>query len=370
MKKEILDAEQKSRVCCLAEEKLKQQMEEVVEPFLMEISLCGKLKAEKKAESKTVVGKRAEEAEGITCEAAAATGEADNGQEELYYELYPQKTQKGTIVISYGFTESCLKYHELIYYFYQQGYQVAVMDHRGHGKSLREVEDVTIVHIDLFSRYVKDLHQFVKNVVKPMAQGQPLYLYAHSMGGCIGAFYLEQYPKDFAKAILNAPMLGLKLGACPAWAARILCDLKVMKGSGTERLFTQSTFDPEESFAQSSASSEARHAWYLEHRQKDPTYQTCSASYYWGKEAINAGEFVISRTQAKKVQIPVLLFQAELDDLVKPRAQQKFVERIGNGRLMLVKGVRHEIYRAPNAVLEAYLEEIFRFYEEDESSPV
>lgn len=352
MKKEILDVEQSSRVTCLSEENLKQQMEEAVEPFLMKICQCGRLQTGKKAEQEEDGG-----------------GAAAGGQAELYYELYPQETEKGTIVISYGFTESCLKYHELIYYFFKQGYQVAVMDHRGHGKSLREVDDVTIVHIDLFSRYVKDLHQFVKTVAKPMAQGKPLYLYGHSMGGCIGAFYLEQYPDDFEKAVLNAPMLGLKLGACPAWAARILCDLKVMKGNGKERLFTQSAFDPEEPFAQSSASSQARHAYYLEKRQKDPSYQTCSASYYWGKEAINAGEFVTSRAQAKKVKTPVLLFQAELDDLVKPHAQQRFVERIENGRLMLVKGVRHEIYRAPNKVLEPYLEEIFRFYEEGEELP-
>lgn len=344
MKKEILDVAQRSRVTCLAEEDLKRQMQKVVEPFLSGVCQCGRLPA----------GQRTGEVE---------ENEKEQAGEELYYELYPQRTEKGTIVISYGFTESCLKYHELIYYFYQQGYQVAVMDHRGHGKSLREVEDVTIVHIELFSRYVKDLHRFVKDVVMPMAQNGPLYLYAHSMGGCIGAFYLEQYPKDFARAVLNAPMLGLNLGACPAWAARILCDMKVMKGNGRERLFTQSAFDPEEPFAESSASSRARHAYYLEQRQNDPSYQTCSASYYWGKEAINAGEFVSSRAQTRKVRTPVLLFQAELDRLVRPGAQKRFIERIADGRLMVVKGVRHEIYRAPNEVLEPYLEEIFRFYE-------
>lgn len=330
MKKEILEVAATGAGRCFAEETLRQQMDTVAEPFLASVCVCGMCR-----------------------------------EQGLYYELYPQAAPKGTIVISYGFTESCLKYHELIYYFYREGYQVAVMDHRGHGKSMREVEDVTIVHIDLFSRYVKDLHQFVKNVVRPMAQEKPLYLYAHSMGGCIGAFYLEQYPLDFSKAVLNAPMLGLKLGACPAWAARVLCDLKVLKGEGKERLFTQSAFDPEEPFTQSSASSEARHRYYMEKRQQDPDYQTSSASYYWGKEAINAGNFVISAAQAKKVQAPVLLFQAELDTLVKPQAHDRFIKRIADGRLVLVKGVRHEIYRAPNEVLEAYLEKIFSFYGEE-----
>lgn len=204
-----------------------------------------------------------------------------------------------------------MKYHELIYYFYLQGYQVAIMDHRGHGKSMREVEDHTIVHIGLFSRYVKDLHRFVKTVVKPMAKDLPLYLYAHSMGGCIGAFYLEQYPEDFAKAVLNAPMLGVNLGGVPSWAARVLCDFKVFGGNGKDRLLTQGTFDPEESFADASCSSEARHDYYMKKRREDESCQTSSGSYEWGREAINAGKFVISKKQAKKVKTPLLYFRRE-----------------------------------------------------------
>lgn len=331
MKKEILDLTQKCRVKCLPEDILEQKMEEEAEPFLQRIRVSGMMKT---TENKG-----------------------------LYYELYPQENAKGTIVVSYGFTESCLKYYELLYYFYREGYQAAIMDHRGHGRSMREVEDMTVVHVELFSRYVKDLHHFVEKKVKPMADGKPLYLFAHSMGGCIGTFYLEQYPDDFKRAVLTAPMLGVKLGGCPAWAARVLCDMEVFRGKGTERLFTQSAFDSDESFEECSASSEARHAWYMKKRREDENYQTSSGSYYWGKEAINAGEFVVSRKQAEKVKASVLLFQAEYDSLVKPEPQDRFISRIADGRLVFVPGVRHEIYRAPNEVLQPYLEEIFRFYE-------
>ena len=331
MKKEILDMTKKSRVECLPADILEQKMEEEAEPLLQRIRVRGMMKT---TENKG-----------------------------LYYELYPQENAKGTIVVSYGFTESCLKYYELLYYFYREGYQAAIMDHRGHGRSMREVEDMTVVHVELFSRYVKDLHHFVEKKVKPMADGKPLYLFAHSMGGCIGTFYLEQYPDDFKRAVLTAPMLGVKLGGCPAWAARVLCDMEVFRGKGTERLFTQSAFDPDESFEECSASSEARHAWYMKKRREDENYQTSSGSYYWGKEAINAGEFVVSRKQAEKVKASVLLFQAEYDSLVKPEPQDRFISRIADGRLVFVPGVRHEIYRAPNEVLQPYLEEIFRFYE-------
>ncbi len=350
MNKEVLDQNQNCRIACFSEEDFSKQMHDVVEPFLEKICRDGRMRTERLSPG---------EAEGMK----------ETPHEGLYYELYPQQGAKGTIVISYGFTESCLKYHELIWYFYGQGYQVAVMDHRGHGRSVRDVEDVTIVYIDLFSRYVKDLHRFVQTVVKPMAQDKPLYLFAHSMGGCIGAFYLEQYPDDFSKAVLSSPMLELNLGACPPWAARILCDLKVAKGEGKERLFTQSPFDPEESFAESSASSRARHEYYHQLRRDNAAYQTSSASYYWGKEAINAGKFVISTAQAKKIRTPVLLFQAQLDTLVKPSAQEKFISRIACGRIVLVENARHEIYRSPREVLEPYLEEILSFYEEKASAP-
>ena len=223
MKKTVLKENNSCRMQCIAEENLEQEMDSQVEPFLKQVQICGWMEVapeggesqERDVASADSTSQKSENApeDGVAQRKTAKTG-------GLYYELYPQETKKGTIVISYGFTESCLKYHELIYYFYLQGYKVAIMDHRGHGKSMREVEDHTIVHIGLFSRYVKDLHRFVKTVVKPMAKDLPLYLYAHSMGGCIGAFYLEQYPEDFAKAVLNAPMLGVNLGGVPSWAAR------------------------------------------------------------------------------------------------------------------------------------------------------
>ncbi len=331
---------------CLPEAQLEQKMTETVEPFLGQIRQAGRM---------------------TETEPASGTY-APGSPSGLYYELYPQENAKGTIVISFGFTESCLKYHELIWYFYREGYQAAVIDHRGHGKSFREVEDPSLVHVDRFSRYVKDMHKFVHELVMPMAQKGPLFLFAHSMGGCVGAIYLEQYPTDFDRAILNAPMLGLNLGGCPPWAARILCDAKIAAGKGKERLFTQAPFDPQEPFEGCAAGSLARHLYYLGQRRADAAYQTSSATYYWGREAINSGKFAIQSSSAERVRIPVLLFQAELDTLVSPKAHETFLSRIPDGQLAVVRGARHEIYRSPNEILEPYLEEIFRFYAGNEKA--
>lgn len=347
MKAERLDLLQPCRVSCLSEEDFAAEMESTVRPFLKRIRRFRllPLKASKAASPQGTNVSGNDRARFLSCE------------------LYPNPDAKATIVICYGFCESCRKYDELVYYFYRQGYEVAILDHRGHGKSVREVDDPSVVHIGRFTRYVRDFHHFVEKAVKPAAAGKPLLLYAHSMGGCIGALYLEQYPTDFSAAVLSAPMLGLKLGLCPSWAARALCDFQVLCGRGKKRLFTQSAFDPQEPFSKSSASSFARFCYYREIRRKEPLCRTSCASYDWGREAINAGKFALSPSQTRKVQVPVLVFQAGLDSLVTPSSQKKFISRIANGRLVVVPGVRHEIYRAPNQVLAPYLEEIFRFFD-------
>ena len=53
-----------------------------------------------------------------------------------------------------------------------------------------------------------------------------------------------------------------------------------------------------------------------------------------------------------------------------PGAQKKFIKRIPDGQLVVVPDIRHEIYRAPNSVLQPYLEMIFEFYDSGEKSPV
>lgn len=317
----------------IPEEKLKQEMENTVEPYLKSIQKTG-----------TIVT-----------------------DHPLYFEWYPREKNIGTVVISYGFTESVLKYHELIYYFHRHGYQVAILDHRGHGKSFREVEDMSLVHVESFRQYVEDLHTFVSKQVRqslPENRPQQMYLFGHSMGGCIAARYAELYPEDFCKIILNAPMLGVLLGHYPPWAAAILCDLNILTGQGRRRLFYQHGFQPDEPFCKSSASSEARFRYYHALRRQDETCQTYSATYRWAREAIRAGWLVRRKKEAAKVTAPVLLFQAGKDTLVAPDSHDIFLNRIRNGRMIRVPEIRHEIYRAGNEVLAPYLREIFSFFDD------
>lgn len=310
----------------LPEEKLEQLMREEAEPFLEKFRIRGRLRG------------------------------------ELYYELYPLPESKGTLVISHGSTEACVKFREFIYYALQEGYSCAVIDHRGHGFSMREGKDPRVVHVTDFGLYAQDLHEFVHSAVLPAMPAGPLYLYGHSMGGCIAADYLERWPEDFAKAVLNAPMLGLDMGKLPPWAGLLFCRLQCLLGKGEEKLFFQEDFNPDKGVETSCASSPARYAWYHALRCEEPALQLSASSYGWTKESIRAAKKVLDG--AEKIAAPVLLFQAETDGLVSPEAQEEFVRRLKQGKLVKVANSKHEIYRSENSVLESYFGQIFDFLRE------
>ena len=72
----------------------------------------------------------------------------------LHAEVYNRYDAKKAVVILHGYTECAEKFRELFWYFIQAGYSVFAMDHRGHGYSVREIEDLSVTHVDDFNQYL------------------------------------------------------------------------------------------------------------------------------------------------------------------------------------------------------------------------
>ena len=184
--------------------------------------------------------------------------------EPIYYEHYRADAPEGVIVISHGFTESIRKFTESIYYMLQAGYEVWGLDHRGHGRSYRPGDDDPyVVHAERFEDYVQDLVHLTETRVKPAAGALPVYLFCHSMGGCIGARAIEEYPALFQKAVLSSPMLGVVTGNTPAPLACAVLRVKGMGAKGREPLSPVTGFkETEEDGAVSAANSDCRFRYY------------------------------------------------------------------------------------------------------------
>ena len=131
------------------------------------------------------------------------TGE---GGAALNVRLYAPAGAQRSIVLSHGFCESEEKLRELSWLFLQQGYAVLAYDHRGHGFSAREVADPSVVHVQDFDDYVRDLARVVEAAIAAGATVVNIpdttgYCLPHEYGAKIK--YLVDHVSNIDKAIIS-----------------------------------------------------------------------------------------------------------------------------------------------------------------------
>lgn len=315
----------------ISEKDYRRRMDEEVVPFLQKSRYCGRF--------------------------------CPDGDGNLYYERYGGRQARGAVVIVHGFSESAEKYVEMIYYFLQAGYKVYVFDVRGHGRSARAVEDLCLIHIDRYEQYLSDLEYFVEKIVRKENLKLPIYLYAHSMGGGIGAAFLERHPDAFSKVVLSSPMLRPLTGEVPFGAARLIARAQVRAGKGKQYVAGQHGFRADETFEDSAATSRARYEYYYQKKCREKLFQTSGASYGWLCEAARMSVDVLKKSNCRKIHTEILLFQAGRDDFVDGKAQEKFASRVETARLVPVPTAKHEIYMGTDDIIETYVNQILEFWE-------
>lgn len=280
---------------------------------------------------------------------------------ELYYEQYIPEGNKAHIVVSGGFTDASYKFREVIYYFLRRGYAVSIMDHRGHGYSYRSVEDWSKVTVRSFDEYVDDFGLFVNGIVKPaLAEDEPLFLYAHSMGGAIAALYLEEEENAvFDAAVLTSPMMEIQFGSYPPNVVSLLEGGANLFGMGDSYIIGQGVYDETYRYEESSYNSEARYRYIHEAQTADPHYQTNGGTFRWLKSSIAATEKI--RRNASAYHTETLLFQAGDDTTVGANGQNEFVSGAQNVQMVLVPDTKHNILFSGNDVFIPYMNTIFEF---------
>lgn len=288
---------------------------------------------------------------------------------KLYYEKYKSENAKANIVISHGYTESLEKYHEIIYYFMKNGYNVFAIEHRGHGRSgTLGVADKTQINVKSFNQYITDFKKFVDEVVMLNSESKKVLLFAHSMGGAIGTKFLEDYPNYFSAAVLNAPMLEVNTGNIPKFLADIIVKIEVAIGNGGDYVLGKKPYMPEYNKDEIGTSSINRYEYSHNIVVNNEKFQRGGASYNWTKEAFDSTEEITKEENASKVEIPILLFQADKDTYVKPEGQNKFAKYAKNCEIKKIENSRHEIYLEKDEIQKPYLEEVLEFYDKESES--
>lgn len=309
----------------------------------------------------------------------------DGSRIRYYRALNPRA--KAVVVMVHGFCEFFGKFHEAAYNFWESGYSIYFIELRGHGGSQRSVKALDHVDVADFSEYVEDLKAFLDQVVVPQTQGLltraavagsagtmsargsagklPLYLYAHSMGGCVGTLFLERHPEYFKAAVLSSPMLKMTFGDIKMWQVKALIIVSRVLRWNEQTMPGQNDFDPEKpDFDGSGTLSRARfdYQWELRVTPESGGLNTMNGgTYRWGRAAWKATQELLK--DEAKIRIPVLVCQAGKDFFVDNEGQDHFAKTAPKAKLLRFPEAKHEIYASGGKVQERYFREVTGFFD-------
>lgn len=270
-------------------------------------------------------------------------------------------TSKDSVVVFPGWSESYSKYLEVIYDLYQLGYTVFAYDHRGQGFSDHLVlANNNISHVDKFQDYVEDVDFFMKTVVLPEVKEKP-YLLAHSMGATISLLYLQKHQEYFKAAAFSSPMLQINTKPYPSLVASGL--LKILKLFGKKESYApgKGDYDPDAKFEDNIVTHSL------------PRFQMAKMMNFIYPETILGGPSVNWVNESMKTthglrnagaefKLPMLIFQASADVIVRTKRQNKLCERAPNCRIEIFEGAHHEILMEKDQHRKRAFTEIAMFF--------
>ncbi|SIR39475.1 alpha/beta fold hydrolase [Aeromonas veronii] len=264
----------------------------------------------------------------------------------IHYAALRQEKVDRAILIVNGRVESYLKYQELAWDLWRQGYSLYLIDHRGQGMSGRMLSDNEKGYVDQFDDYVVDLKQFHDQIIMADKPAK-LFLLAHSMGGAISARYLERWPDDIRAAVLSSPMLGINLGGLPKWLAKGLATTIGTVGGW----FGEPPYGPgqgpyqDHGFADNELThSQSRYQAFRQIYEQHPQIKLGGATAHWIYQGITGADAAIA--DAGAIKTPLLLLQAGSDSVVDNAAQDAFCTkaRCEGGKPLRIEGAWHELF--------------------------
>jgi lysophospholipase len=284
---------------------------------------------------------------------------------KLQYHYFQHPNAHSNLIIATGWTEGAPKYAELIYDLHQAGVETFIMDWRGQGLSERLIQDTQVTWVADYGDFVKDLHQFVTEVVKPRAR-LPLTIMGHSMGANVTTLYMTQHPEVFDRAVLSSPMLDMILGPYPTWVGRAISWFYNAVGFGTSMVWGHSYFDPSKS-ENWVTHSKSRWNFWNQYKVDHPQYVLNAASFRWVLEGLKATDYM--KEKAQLIQVPLLMLQAGRDLYVATEGQDRVCEKAYYCKKITYPFAKHEILNEVDLIRQDAVDEIVRFLRRDLKVP-
>ena len=290
--------------------------------------------------------------------ATAGTFKSSSGRRLRFARWEPTRPPKrGTVCVFPGRGEFIEKYFEVVADLRRRGFAVATLDWRGQGGSERALANPYKGYVRSFSEYDQDLAHFMKEIVLPDCQ-PPFIALAHSMGGHILLRNASLSGSWFSRMVLSAPMISIarsRLGSSRG-TARTYAELLCAFGFGS--MYVRGGKDmPIElgPFEDKPLTSDRER--YMRNRQvieASPQLALGSPTVAWLRAALRSVARLTSPDYPARVQVPLLLFAAGMDNVVSTQAIEEFALRLKVGTHVMIPPARHEILQEADDIRQRF----------------
>jgi alpha-beta hydrolase superfamily lysophospholipase len=246
----------------------------------------------------------------------------------LFWQRYTPPSPRATVAVLHGGGDHSGRYPGITSALVAAGFQVALVDLRGHGQS-----DGRRWHIDGFSDYLSDLDAFVAKLSQDGVANDQLFVVAHSMGALVAAYWGLSRGRHVSGFVFSSPYF--RLAHRPPL-------LQVLAARAVGRVLPW--LPVRVHFSASDLTTDPDHVRWTE---RDPLYGHATTPR-WFEESTRAQVEVLRR--AAEWTAPLLVLAAGEDRLADAEAARAFVEAATSAdkRFLLYAGLRHEIFNAPD----------------------
>jgi lysophospholipase len=274
---------------------------------------------------------------------------------------------KKLLIISPGRGESSLKYAEICQELKSAGFDIVVVDHRGQGFSERAGEVGNFGHIEEFENYSSDLEaislHFKERKIALGSEYKKTLLLAHSMG-CSAALLSQYKSADFCDGmILSSPMFRV-LTPVPHYLANFL--IRLIRLTFVSKNCVKGVEARERSLSFQGnilTQCEERFGHFRELEKRHPQIKCGPPTFSWLGEALKVTRKVFKG--GSNLNIPILVMQAEQDQLVCNKTQDRFMLKLKNGRIIKLKESKHEILQERSSIRNRAFVQIHKFLKEN-----